>query len=87
MQLALGGEVSVDGSFVQIGVFGYRPDRQLPPVPDGQIVDQLGPGRNDALPGLGDALATQGESYRRLGAEVGSLKVTPNYTSDLLRRR
>ena len=56
-QLALAGEVPVDGPFVDAGALGDGADGQRAPVPDREAVEQLGAGDEDALARLRRALA------------------------------
>ena len=56
-QLALVGEVPVDRALVDAGALGDGAHRERAPVPDGEAVQQLGAGGEDALARLGRALA------------------------------
>ena len=58
--IALGREVPVDRSFGDAGTFGGGAHGERRPVPRGEAVEQLGAGGEDAFPGLGGALATDG---------------------------
>lgn len=59
VQLALVGEVPVDGALADPGALGDGPERQLPPVPGLQGADQRGALRDDPVARLGRALAAQ----------------------------
>ena len=59
-QALLVDEVAVDGAFVDPRLLGHGPDGQPVPVPHRRAVQELGPGGDDACPGLGGPLAPQG---------------------------
>ena len=77
VQSLLVGEVPVDGAFVDACPFGHGPDREPVPVPHRRAVQELGPGGDDALPGLGGPLAPQVLSYERRAA-AGAVGCAPS---------
>ena len=78
-QLALAGEVPVDGSLVHAGALGDAADGQRAPVPDREAVQELGARGDDALARLGRALAPHRAVVR--GAAVVRLVVGHGVTT------